>query len=51
AKKSIKPAIYIPCILYLSWPTSVYPNLLIWPAAMLLGVAITVTMASFKKYL
>ncbi|WP_249818185.1 DUF4400 domain-containing protein, partial [Escherichia coli] len=50
-KKSIKPAIYIPCILYLSWPTSVYPNLLIWPAAMLLGVAITVTMASFKKYL
>ncbi|EER3549693.1 DUF4400 domain-containing protein, partial [Escherichia coli] len=34
-----------------SWPTSVYPNLLIWPAAMLLGGAITVTMASFKKYL
>ena len=51
ARKSIKPAIYIPCILYLSWPTAVYPNLLIWPAAMLLGVAITVTMASFKKYL
>ncbi|HII2652600.1 TPA: TIGR03747 family integrating conjugative element membrane protein, partial [Escherichia coli] len=51
ARKSIKPAIYIPCILYLSWPTAVYPNLLIWPAAMLLGGAITVTMASFKKYL
>ncbi|HDL0349484.1 TPA: TIGR03747 family integrating conjugative element membrane protein [Escherichia coli] len=51
AKKSIKPAIYIPCILYLSWPTAVYPNLLIWPAAMLLGMAVTVTMASFKKYL
>ncbi|NZA91294.1 DUF4400 domain-containing protein, partial [Escherichia coli] len=47
----IKPAIYIPCILYLSWPTAVYPNLLIWPAAMLLGMAVTVTMASFKKYL
>ncbi|HAU9488972.1 TPA: TIGR03747 family integrating conjugative element membrane protein [Escherichia coli] len=51
ARKSIKPAIYIPCILYMSWPTAVYPNLLIWPAAMLLGGAITVTMASFKKYL
>ncbi|HFO4497254.1 TPA: TIGR03747 family integrating conjugative element membrane protein [Escherichia coli] len=51
ARKSIKPAIYIPCILYLSWPTAVYPNLLIWPAAMLLGGAVTVTMASFKKYL
>jgi integrating conjugative element membrane protein (TIGR03747 family) len=37
AKKSIKPAVYIPFILYLSWPTAVYPNLLIWPAAMLLG--------------
>ncbi|WP_284038692.1 DUF4400 domain-containing protein [Escherichia coli] len=37
--------------LTLSWPTAVYPNLLIWPAAMLLGMAVTVTMASFKKYL
>ena len=24
ARKSIKPARYIPCILYLSWPTAVY---------------------------
>ncbi|ACR67579.1 TIGR03747 family integrating conjugative element membrane protein [Edwardsiella ictaluri] len=51
AKKRVKPAIVVPIILYLSWPTAVYPNLLLLPAAILLGVAITVTMASFKKYL
>ncbi|HGC2885715.1 TPA: TIGR03747 family integrating conjugative element membrane protein, partial [Escherichia coli] len=51
AKKSVRPAIYVPCIIYLSWPGAVYPNLLIWPAAMLLGLAVTVTVASFKKYL
>ncbi|HAN6049449.1 TPA: TIGR03747 family integrating conjugative element membrane protein [Escherichia coli] len=51
AKKSVRPAIYVPCIIYLSWPGAVYPNLMIWPAAMLLGLAVTVTVASFKKYL
>uniref|UniRef100_UPI0035C6D1D2 TIGR03747 family integrating conjugative element membrane protein n=1 Tax=Serratia quinivorans TaxID=137545 RepID=UPI0035C6D1D2 len=51
AKRMVKPAIYIPCMLYLSWPTAVYPNLLLLPAAILLGVAVTVTTASFKKYL
>ncbi|EBQ7441253.1 TIGR03747 family integrating conjugative element membrane protein, partial [Salmonella enterica] len=28
-----------------------YPNLLLLPAAVLLGIAVTVTTASFKKYL
>ncbi|WP_034949238.1 TIGR03747 family integrating conjugative element membrane protein [Erwinia oleae] len=51
AKRMVKPAIYIPCMLYLSWPTAVYPNLLLLPAAILLGIAVTVTTASFKKYL
>lgn len=51
AKKMVKPAIVVPMMLYLSWPTAVYPNLLLLPAAILLGVAITVTTASFKKYL
>jgi integrating conjugative element membrane protein (TIGR03747 family) len=51
AKKMVKPAIVVPVMLYLSWPTAVYPNLLLLPAAILLGVAITVTTASFKKYL
>lgn len=51
AKRMVKPAVYIPCMLYLSWPTAVYPNLLLLPAAILLGIAVTVTTASFKKYL
>lgn len=51
AKKMVKPTIVVPMMLYLSWPTAVYPNLLLLPAAILLGVAITVTTASFKKYL
>lgn len=51
AKKMVKPAVVVPVMLYLSWPTAVYPNLLLLPAAILLGIAITVTTASFKKYL
>lgn len=50
AKKMVKPAIVVPMMLYLP-PTAVYPNLLLLPAAILLGAAITVTTASFKKYL
>lgn len=51
AKALVKPALYIPCMLYLSWPTAVYPNLLLLPAAILFGLAVTVTVASFKKYI
>lgn len=51
AKKLVKPAAVVPAMLYLSRPTAVYPNLLLLPAAVLLGIAVTVTTASFKKYL
>lgn len=51
AKRFVKPAFIVPCMLYLSWPSAIYPNLLLLPAAVLLGIAVAVTMASFKKYL
>ncbi|MGV8003732.1 TIGR03747 family integrating conjugative element membrane protein [Photorhabdus temperata subsp. temperata] len=51
AKRFVKPAFCVPCLLYLSWPSAVYPNLLLLPAALLLGLAITVMMSTFKKYL
>ncbi|MBD1225989.1 TIGR03747 family integrating conjugative element membrane protein [Xenorhabdus griffiniae] len=51
AKRFVKPAFYVPCMTYLSWPSAVYPNLLLLPAAILLGTAVTVMTASFKKYL
>lgn len=51
AKRFVKPALFIPCIVYLSVPFSVYPNVLLLPAALLMGLAISVMMGSFKKYL
>lgn len=51
AKRVVKPAAFIPCMLYLSAPFAVYPNLLLLPAALLMGLAISVTIGSFKKYL
>lgn len=51
AKRIIKPAIYIPCVLYLSLPFAVYPNFLLLPSTLLIGFAISVTVGSFKKYL
>ncbi|NRN30706.1 TIGR03747 family integrating conjugative element membrane protein [Photorhabdus heterorhabditis] len=51
AKRFVKPAFCVPCLLYLSWPSAVYPNLLLLPAALLLGFSITVMMSTFKKYL
>lgn len=51
AKRFVKPVVFIPCVLYLSAPFAVYPNLILLPAALLMGVAVSVTMGSFKKYL
>ncbi|CCP05914.1 TIGR03747 family integrating conjugative element membrane protein [Erwinia amylovora] len=51
AKRFIKPALYGPCMLYLAWPTAVWPNLLLLPSALLVGGVLAVVTASFKKYL
>lgn len=51
AKRFIKPSAIYPCMLYLSWPTAIYPNLVLLPAALLLGTSVTVLMSTFKKYL
>ncbi|MFV8777539.1 TIGR03747 family integrating conjugative element membrane protein [Yersinia enterocolitica] len=51
AKRLVKPALYGPCMLYLSWPTAVWPNLLLLPAAVILGVVVSVVVGAFKKYL
>lgn len=51
AKRFVKTAVYLPCLLYLSWPASIYPNLLLLPGALLLGLAVTVVTSTFKKYL
>ncbi|WP_117059403.1 DUF4400 domain-containing protein, partial [Klebsiella pneumoniae] len=51
AKRWIKPATCLPCVIYLSMPFAVYPNILLLPAALLLGLVISLTTGAFKKYL
>lgn len=51
AKKAIFPLLIGSWMLYLSLPFSIYPNLLLIPAAFLVGTAISIASASFKKYL
>ncbi|MDE9460149.1 TIGR03747 family integrating conjugative element membrane protein [Xenorhabdus bovienii] len=51
AKRGIKPACTVPCVLYLSWPDVVYPTVILLPAALLLGMAVVITTSMFKKYL
>jgi integrating conjugative element membrane protein (TIGR03747 family) len=51
AKLYVKPAMYGPCMLYLAWPTAVWPNFLLLPAAVMLGVVLSVVTRAFKKYL
>ncbi|MBE8597357.1 TIGR03747 family integrating conjugative element membrane protein [Xenorhabdus sp. BG5] len=51
AKRGIKPACTLPCVLYLSWPDVVYPAVILLPAALLLGMAVVITTSMFKKYI
>ncbi|MDH0639271.1 MULTISPECIES: TIGR03747 family integrating conjugative element membrane protein [Pseudomonas] len=51
AKASLMPLAVLPWILYLTLPVSVHPLLVLLPSAALLGLAVNLTAASFKKYL
>ncbi|CDL84336.1 TIGR03747 family integrating conjugative element membrane protein [Xenorhabdus cabanillasii] len=51
AKRGIRPACTVPCVLYLSWPDVVHPTVILLPAALLLGMAVVITTSMFKKYI
>ncbi|WP_340618157.1 TIGR03747 family integrating conjugative element membrane protein [Xenorhabdus entomophaga] len=51
ARRGIKPACTIPCVLYLSWPSVVYPAMILLPAAIVLCIAVFITTTMFKKYI
>ncbi|WP_312480137.1 TIGR03747 family integrating conjugative element membrane protein [Stutzerimonas nitrititolerans] len=51
AKASLMPLAVLPWIIYLTLPVSVHPLLVLLPSAALLGLAVNITAASFKKYL
>ena len=51
AKRAVIPLLIVPWILYLSLPFSLNPMAVFLPCAMILGVAMAITAATFKKYL
>lgn len=51
ARAAIVPLIALPWVIYLAMPVSVHPLLILLPSAALLGLAVNLTAASFKKYL
>ncbi|HBO4846944.1 TPA: TIGR03747 family integrating conjugative element membrane protein [Pseudomonas aeruginosa] len=51
AKASLMPLAVLPWITYLALPISVHPLLILLPSAALLGMAVSLTAGSFKKYL
>lgn len=51
AKRVIAPAIYLPVILYLSWPAPLSPLTVFAPALLVFSIALTITVSKFKKFL
>jgi integrating conjugative element membrane protein (TIGR03747 family) len=51
ARASLMPMVVLPWVIYLALPVSVHPLLILLPSAALLGVAVCIAAATFKKYL
>lgn len=51
AKASLMPLAVLPWVTYLALPVSIHPLLILLPAAILLGIAVCISTAMFKKYL
>jgi len=51
ARASVTPLAVLPWVVYLAMPVSVHPLLILLPSAVLLSVAVNITVGSFKKYL
>lgn len=51
AKASLMPLAILPWVVYLALPVSAHPLLILLPSAAMLGVAVCVAAATFKKYL
>jgi integrating conjugative element membrane protein (TIGR03747 family) len=51
ARRAIRPVFLLPWMIYLTLPFSVNPDVILLPAAGLLGLVVSVTVGSFKKYI
>lgn len=50
AKGLVGPALSLPWILYLAWPSTIHPYVIILPFAVFSGIIMAITTATFKKY-
>lgn len=50
AKSMVAPGLTLPWFVYLAWPSTVHPYLIILPFALFVGIVVAVTTATFKKY-
>jgi integrating conjugative element membrane protein (TIGR03747 family) len=50
AKSFVAPALTLPWIVYLAWPTTIHPYVIILPFAGFLGWVMSIMTARFKKY-
>ncbi|MCH5488408.1 TIGR03747 family integrating conjugative element membrane protein [Pseudomonas syringae] len=51
AKRAVMPLLIVPWIIYLSLPITLNPMAVLIPCAVLLGAVMTITAATFKKYI
>nr|WP_178132232.1 MULTISPECIES: TIGR03747 family integrating conjugative element membrane protein [unclassified Pseudomonas] len=51
AKAALMPLAVLPWVTYLALPVSLHPLMILLPAAFLLGLAVNIAAASFKKYI
>jgi integrating conjugative element membrane protein (TIGR03747 family) len=51
AKRAVMPLLIVPWIIYLSLPFSLNPMVVFLPCAVMLGITVEITAATFKKYL
>jgi integrating conjugative element membrane protein (TIGR03747 family) len=51
AKAALMPLAVLPWVAYLAMPVSIHPLLILLPGAAMLGVAVCIAAATFKKYL
>lgn len=51
AKRAVLPLLAAPWVIYLALPCSLNPLFVLLPCALLLGIAVTITASTFKKYL
>jgi hypothetical protein len=51
ARNLVPVSVVVPMMIYLSWPNSIDPVWVMWPASAFFGIAVAYMVASYKKYI